>query len=59
MQKFIKKNIEVQAIQYNGTPEALEEFSKYNDPQFLEGRQPVLGHYAKRDKAAEKEAMKK
>ena len=27
MQKFIKKNIEVQAIQYNGTPEALEEFS--------------------------------
>lgn len=27
MQKFIKKNIEVQAIQYNGTPEALEEFA--------------------------------
>ncbi len=27
MQKYIKKNIEVQAIQYTGTPEALEEFS--------------------------------
>lgn len=27
MQKFIKKNIEVQAIQYTGTPEALEEFA--------------------------------
>ena len=27
MQKFIKKNIEVQAIQYNGTPETLEEFA--------------------------------
>lgn len=27
MQKFIKKNIEVQAIQYTGIPEALEEFA--------------------------------
>ena len=37
MQKFIKKNIEVQAIQYTGTPESLEEFEtlglnySYND----------------------------
>ena len=27
MQKFIKKNIEVQAIQYTGTPEDLDEFT--------------------------------